>query len=277
MKTMGVRRVSTADKIDEEIRRNGFSIIRGVFKPGFVEAVKMAGLQIFFRQQESFKKRSQELKLHPVDASNPLNSIGDVGICRAPFVDSPLFRDQMLLNLAYLSRIKTHLDDEFVLYSQVMAISNPPPAEGITQTGWHREIFYQHFTCSRVIAFQVLVILDDFNQKTGGTAFLPGSHLWEEFPCQDYVSANEVQPELEPGDVVLMNSFVYHRAGQNLCLPNRSLVTNTFVRPFIASQFDYVRMTQELHLTAEMKQILGYKWRNDKTMTEWRLDRLSRL
>ena len=113
MKTMGVRRVSTADKIDEEIRRNGFSIIRGVFKPGFVEAVKMAGLEIFFRQQESFKKRSQELKLHPVDASNPLNSIGDVGICRA-LRRSSLFRDQMLLNPAYLNRIKTHLDDEFV-------------------------------------------------------------------------------------------------------------------------------------------------------------------
>ena len=183
-----------------------FRLLRGVFKPGFVEAVKKAGLEIF-RQQESFKKRSQELKLHPVDASNPLNSIGDVGICRAPFVDSSLFRDQMLLNPAYLSRIKTHLDDEFVFVFMGHGYQQPTASRGITQTGWHRGIFYQHFTCSRVIAFQVLVILDDFNQKTGGTAFLPGSHLWEEFPCQDYVSANEVQPELEPGDVVLMNQF----------------------------------------------------------------------
>ncbi len=50
------------------------------------------------------------------------------------------------------------------------------------QTGWHRDLNYQHWVPSKPLAVSALVCLEDFNVETGGTAFLPSSHKFEAFP-----------------------------------------------------------------------------------------------
>ena len=193
---------------------------------------------------------------------------GDIGIYRSLFsIDYKHFGvDFLFPNEEIKELVKWCLDDEFKLYSQVMAVSSP--TSKLHQSKWHREIFYQHLTTSRPLAVQTLVILDDFNERTGGTLILPGSHLFETFPGDEFASLHQMQPELEPGDVLLLNSFLYHRSGVNKELIDRTLITNTFVRPFMDAQFDYTRMVNS-DLDDFEREIFSFRWNSHHTLQEW--------
>lgn len=252
--TFGVREKFEGDLHIENIRRKGITILKNVLSQQQVNELRQE-LERILIQQESAHSFS-------------LEDINDSGIVRAPFLESAIFTDYVLSNTVAKKYIDFFLDGEYRLYSQVAAISKPE--KQLYQRHWHREINYQHFTSSRALAIQSLFILDEFNNETGGTYFLPGSHLFEEFPSKDYVNENRVQPIMHPGDVVIMNSMVYHRSGINNSDNSRALVTNTFVRPFIASQFDYTKNLDEKQLNDFQKMIFGFRWNNNLSMQEWR-------
>lgn len=122
-----------------------------------------------------------------------------------------------------------------------------------------------------------MFILDPFNEKTGGTYFLPGSHLFEKFPSDHYVFENEIQPELDAGDVVLMNSFLYHRAGLNTSSSTRALITTTYTRPSFAAMFNRLSSFDARDLSEREKEILGYRWNYNQKMVDWRKSRINGL
>ena len=176
------------------------------------------------------------------------------------------------MNKTVLQHLDVLLDKHYTLYSQVGVISRPKTE--LYQTAWHREIQYQHYTSSRPLAIQSLFILDEFNEETGGTFFLPGSHLFEKFPSDNFVLENQIQPKLSEGDVVLLNSMVYHKAGVNTSLNDRLLITTTYTRPGLSSMFDYKRMIGPEGLSEKEQELLGYRWNYSQTMVEWRISRI---
>lgn len=256
MKTLGVREKSAKDLWREEIERDGFTIIRGCLS----------------RSEVSELKRIAESHISSLSAGerDSAAKIGDQGAHRALFCKYQEFLD-ILKNGTVKPMLDFFLDDEYQLYSQVLAVSSP--GKQLNAAGWHRELFYQHFVTSRPLAMQSIFVLDTFNSDTGGTLFLPGSHLFEDFPSEIYVESHSVQPELEAGDCVVMNSMVYHRSGENRVLTNRALVTNTFVRPFISTQFDYTRMIDK-PADEFGSQLFGFRWNSNITLEEWRTAKL---
>ena len=44
-------------------------------------------------------------------------------------------------------------------------------------------------------------ILDDFNQTSGGTRFVPGSHKFKRFAKNEFKYSNEVYPDAPKGSV----------------------------------------------------------------------------
>lgn len=197
----------------------------------------------------------------------------DDGIARSLFAYDQIFLKQILMNPILLKYIDLLLDNSFTLFSQVGVFSEP--GKELHQTAWHREIQYQHFTASRPMGVQTLFILDPFNEETGGTFFLPGSHLFEEFPSDDYVSENSIQPILGPGDVILSNPMLYHKAGFNRSSNNRLLITNTFTRPMFTRHFDYTKMIDPKFLSDKEREVLGFRWNYSETMLQWRQNRIA--
>ena len=56
------------------------------------------------------------------------------------------------------------------------------------------------------------------------------------------------------------------------------LLTNTFVRPILAQQFEYRRMIDNPEkLSLKEKEILGFRWNYSLTPKEWRLARVKKL
>ena len=252
MKTLGVREKSAKDVRYEEIEREGFTIIRGCLSQTEVSLLKSIA-----------ETHISSLSAEELDVAA---RIGDQGAHRALFCRYKEFLD-LLKNSTVKTLVDFFLDHEYQLYSQVLAVSSPD--EQLNAAGWHRELFYQHFVASRPIAMQSIFVLDTFNSDTGGTLFLPGSHLFEDFPSEAYVDEHSVQPVLEAGDCVVMNSMVYHRSGENRVLANRSLVTNTFVRPFVSTQFDYTRMIEKPEDDFSSR-LFGFRWISNVTLDEWR-------
>ncbi|NUU03118.1 phytanoyl-CoA dioxygenase family protein [Herbaspirillum robiniae] len=96
-----------------------------------------------------------------------------------------------------------------------------------TATGWHRDIRYWSFPRNELIS--VWLALGTETPENGALKFIPGSHLLQLQPEQmdelDFlrpeVPANQplfdqgVSPSLEPGDVVLFHSGLFHAAGRN--------------------------------------------------------------
>lgn len=100
------------------------------------------------------------------------------------------------------------------------------PAFG-TATGWHRDIRYWSFPRNELIS--VWLALGAETPENGALKFIPGSHKLKLQPEQmdelDFlrpdVAANQalfaqgIALSLEPGDVVLFHSGLFHAAGRN--------------------------------------------------------------
>jgi ectoine hydroxylase-related dioxygenase (phytanoyl-CoA dioxygenase family) len=252
------------DAVLESFVRKGFSIIKNVLDIDQVASIKKNLYDIYNTQCQE------------VGGEEKLIAINEKNVVRSMFTYDNLFLNEVLLNNKLEPYVKVLLDGSYTLYSQVGIISEPQ--NELYQTRWHREIQYQHFTSSRPIAVQTIFALDSFNSTTGGTFFLPYSHLFDKFPSDAFVLENETQPVLEPGDVVLMNSMLYHRAGFNTSNSDRLLITNTFTRPIFASQYNYKLMMNlfDNNYPLNVREVLGGRWDYSKSMLEWRLERIEK-
>ncbi len=168
------------------------------------------------------------------------------------------------------------LGENVVLLMQNGVINRP--GERQAQARWHRDLNYQHWVCSRPIALSALVCLEDFNPETGGTAFLPGSHLLEAFPSRAIVEQGEVTPVLPRGSVILFNSMVFHRAGVNRSGRMRRAVNHVIGAPILAQQVDIPAMLDRPAPTDPwLAGYLGYRWNPTRDVAAWRRQRIAQI
>ena len=209
---------------------------------------------------------------------------GEVGgeAALASMNDADLARCLLAYDDAYLE-LATHptlttlaravLGENVVLLMQNGVINRPTRQQ--FQTNWHRDLNYQHWVCTRPIALSALVCLEDFNPETGGTAFLPGSHLIEHFPSEAIVAKSEVTPVLPRGSMLVFNSMVFHRAGINRSGRVRRAVNHVIGAPILAQQVDIPAMLDRPPPADPwLAGYLGYRWNPTPDVAAWRRQRI---
>jgi ectoine hydroxylase-related dioxygenase (phytanoyl-CoA dioxygenase family) len=202
-------------------------------------------------------------------------AIKDKYIVRSMLAFDDFFLGPIACNPALLAVIRAVLGQNISLSSQVGILN--PPDDRLYQLAWHRELQYQHFTASRPIALQTLMVIDRFSAASGGTFFVPGSHLHEKFPSDDYVRAHEVQIEAEPGDAVVFNALTYHRAGLNRSGAVRRAINNLYTLPIIQQQINFSRMMGgRFKDDPFLAGLLGYRWDVADSVLAWRSAHLPR-
>jgi hypothetical protein len=122
--------------------------------------------------------------------------INDLDIVRCPLAYDESFLD-MAANAKFIRLVKSLLGDNIVLLMQNGVINRPDRIQ--FQTNWHRDLNYQHWVCSKPIAVSALVCLEDFDQETGGTVFLSGSHKFEQFPSPPFAERAAETPNVPRG------------------------------------------------------------------------------
>ena len=122
----------------------------------------------------------------------------------------------------YLPQVALLLDDPVIYHSDFVVTT--PDHRGVRphiDTPYRFESFSDE---TDLLGVQCLMPLTDFNQVTGGTAFVPGSHNenWDIKKCyqgeyNDYFLDNYQQPQLTPGEMLFWHPRTLHSA-----MPNNS-------------------------------------------------------
>lgn len=196
----------------------------------------------------------------------------------------PLAYDEFFLKLAYnktiINLIEKSLGANFVLLMQNAIINRPLKKQ--YQARWHRDLNYQHWTSTQPLAFNFLIMLDDFKVENGCTWVLPGTHLRSEFPSERYVVENEVPIVGKAGSVAVLDAMLYHRAGRNITKDSiRRGLNHVVGLPMLAQQIDIPNFIKESRGASYERDdflsgYLGYKWNPAKNCVDWRKKRVKK-
>ena len=245
----------------KSIIENGFTVLKNQISIDDIELLKRSSEEIYNEQIESFGK--ERLKV-----------IGELDMVRAPFLSNNLF-DQLILNEQIERILKSILGEKYILHLQNVIINRSRNSHH--QSAWHRDIPYQNYTLSQPISLSVFYALSPFTTETGGTKLLPKSHHLESFPEDDFVEVNFQQPLLNPGDVLIFDSWVYHCAGQNISDIDRYGVNHVFTAPFMKQQIDFPKLVKQRNFSPRLKDLMGSEFEVAKDVNAFREKRFRKL
>ena len=126
----------------------------------------------------------------------------------------------------------------------------------------------------------VIFALDPFTAETGGTLYLPGSHLSPELPTDERFFQDAVQAICNPGDMILFHARLVHAAGVNRTARTRHALTLNVCRSFMRQRFDFPRLlAPELlnRLGEQGRRFVGMNVRMPTSLEEFYLPESERL
>lgn len=245
----------------ENIARRGFTVLKGVFSEEKCKYYTDKVEEIYAVQERSFGREN-------------LDKINELDISRMLFAYDDAFLD-LITNEKTLEIVRGVLGENFILQLQNGIINRNKLIHH--QTSWHRDIPYQEYTTSRPVSMNVFFCMSPFNAKTGGTVFLPYSHLFPKAPSIEFLNENLIQPELNAGDVVIFDSWVYHKAGNNTSDIIRYGINHVYTTPILKQQINIPNMLEgRFSDDPQLAKILGYTFNIKNSVDEYRSSRLNR-
>lgn len=251
---------SQDDLLVEEYTANGFAVISDVLNTDHLVRYNELAEEVYAAQREEFGAES-------------LAAIKDLDMARAALAYADEFLD-LVFHDRTIPIVEKILGTYYILSLQNCIINRP----GIEhhQSSWHRDLPYQEFTSSKPLGVNIFYCLCDFNEHTGGTIVLPGSHRLDKFPTNAFVEKHEFQVEAPAGSAILFDPMLFHRAGTNKSTIVRRGVNHLYTRAFIKQQINLPRLLagKSAQLTHSQKQVLGFGCDVPDSVVEWRRTRL---
>jgi ectoine hydroxylase-related dioxygenase (phytanoyl-CoA dioxygenase family) len=245
----------------ESIKRKGFTVLKGILSLDECDKYSKELEKVYEKQEISFGKEN-------------LEKIQELDVARMPFAYDKSFLGLITEEKA-LELVREILGENFILQLQNGVINRNNKEHH--QSSWHRDIPYQEYTTSDPISVNVFYCLSPFNNETGGTYFLPYSHLFSKAPSLTFFKENMLQPNLNAGDVIVFDSWVYHKAGYNSSDIVRYGINHVFTLPILKQQIDIPKMLGENYTDNQLlNKILGYTFDVKESVEAYRNNRLSK-
>ncbi len=206
----------------EEIKRYGYTILDSRLSEARLDLIEKK----IERCLATYEERHTLAFLESIDEHNTI---------RAPFLLDPVFLE-ICFNERLMDLISLVMGDNFIVNQQNVVIN--PSRERYSQSLWHRDLPYQHFTSSRPLAINALFCINDFTLSNGCTRLLPSSHLFESFPSERFIEKNQRPVEAVRGSFLVLDSMTYHSGSQNNSEADRIGVNNVFSIPLIKRQIE---------------------------------------
>lgn len=140
----------------------------------------------------------------------------------------------------------------------------------------HRDI--RTFSGGIPLMLNTLIMLDDFTKNNGATWLMEFEYgrALEEKPSEIQFMDRAFQITGKAGDLVVWNSNMWHRAGENSTDKPRRSLTPEFSKPFMKQGFDYPRAVNKPR-AEYLQQILGFNALVPDSLNDWYQPRESRL
>ena len=265
LRTYGIREFAEDKSIfglqSEELAIQGFTVIPAIL--GTIDLLRVRDLI----------DSTYEIQRKEIDETE-LARIGEADIVRCPLSYDDAFLE-IAANTQILALVRQILGTNVVLMTQ-NAIINRPHDQNF-QAAWHRDLNYQHFTSSRPLAISALYCIDDFSVETGGTHILPGSHKIESFPTVQYAERHALSLTADAGSVLVFDSMIFHRTGDNRSDGTRRAVNHVYTLPIIQQQISLPdALGERTFLDPDLRTLFGYTFQPPKSSDDWRRQKLGR-
>jgi ectoine hydroxylase-related dioxygenase (phytanoyl-CoA dioxygenase family) len=233
-----------------EIQEQGFTILRDVLGPAKVKAIRERVRQI---------ERATLQDLLPGEREDETSFLRTAGLLRIDplFWEVPIQADvnqvlDAVLGANFLLSTFSGID----LKPDQATIQPLHPDDALIPLGRPHE---------RPIGCTAMFVITPFNAHTGGTRLLPGSHrdsldlLWSQ---DEDKLAQVIQPELDPGDVLLFDHALFHGAADNHSDEWRLGLQVSYhagwIRPY-TNWFRSIPAEEAARFPEELTDLLGYK------------------
>jgi ectoine hydroxylase-related dioxygenase (phytanoyl-CoA dioxygenase family) len=237
----------------------GYSIVTNVFDRPFLAET-----------QE--KMYSAQAKIEAEIGKERLKTAGELGVLRLMMKYEPFFlkflENPQLLSIVDATLTNTailHLQNGFVLPS--FAKTNTPE---VFQNKFHQD--FKRVFNGYLASINILISVTEFNEETGGTMVVPGTHQKHETPSVAFMEANAMPVTAPPGSMIIFDSTLWHAAGRNVSGKDRLGINHQFTRSFFKQQVDYVRALGDEQVQAQVdrtQQILGWYTRVVTSLDEY--------
>ena len=159
---------------------------------------------------ENYKKQYDLYKLSPEFDRTP-SHLTEVNFK----IDNPL--SNLLYEIEFKNLIKNFFDGNVGVYNIRIVKKD---REDVMPVFLHQDIGYQYGSFNR---YSLFVPLTNCHKDNGGLTFIPGTHkfgfLGDAGEINEKIippSLVQLTPEIMPGDVVVMDSCLWHKSGPNL-------------------------------------------------------------
>ncbi|BFM08412.1 phytanoyl-CoA dioxygenase family protein [Halioxenophilus aromaticivorans] len=154
--------------------------------------------------------------------------------------------DQFYQNEKILALVKYLIGDDFKLSSMNLR----DPQKGIKNQDMHSDYPWA-VRGEKYYACNALWLLDDMTEESGATRVICGSHKWGGLPYQGMANVKDNHPdeilvEAKAGDVLFVNSHVWHGGTAKHSDSKRAIIQSFFVhRAHVPQQFHRFQLTSE--------------------------------
>ena len=255
---LGIKRTKVSDEFEcnlESLNRLGYFLLPSVFSTEELGEIRQKMDQIWDNQ----------LKQYGVEL---LGEIGDEGQIRAMMLEDEKFF-ALILNPKIFQYVAAVIGETAILHLQNGIVLFPSKKHN--QARFHKD-FPKDFLSSKLLSLNAFVLIDDFDETTGGTWLVPGSHKFEEMPSDEFLEKNEVQVVEKAGSVLIFDSLLWHRSGENRSDGVRRGINHQYTRPFIKQQLNYQELLKgRVDLESKLAQVLGFWSVPPKSLEEFRV------
>ena len=250
---------------------------------GCVEQIKIQGYTILnnvlSEQQANFYAalldKVYATQCEEVGGEGNLTKTGELGVARN-LVDYKREFSDLISHADVLSILIKLMGNYFTLMYQSGIINTPHVKK--YPSNWHRDLIHQNFTSSKPLAVTVIFCIDDFTLENGGTVLIPFSHKLESVPSAAYLESNQLKTVAKKGSILIADSMLLHKTGDNISNAIRRAIVNVYALPFINQPFYFAHKTIE-GIPAEqqglMYKLLGFMTRPQPSLVDYRKNRLS--
>jgi ectoine hydroxylase-related dioxygenase (phytanoyl-CoA dioxygenase family) len=222
----------------EQVTRDGWTVLQGQLSPSSCAAMRDAVSTVYRAELEEFGGPSN------------MATIADEGVSRSPFLRDDRFVEP--IRLPDVLAVARHFFGPVVQMNLQRVVINEPGSRRGTGI-WHRDHSYQTFTTSRPVSLTALAMIDGSAKANGAPSVLTGSHRFENFPSFDYARERAAPLLCGIGDVVLIDSALFHRTEVNPGPHTRHTVVTIYTVPMIRQNVNYPRL-------------LGGRWADDPVL-----------
>jgi len=166
-------------------------------------------------------------------------------------VQNPLVLDAVKATLTGATSFHLHL-------TQVIAIGPGEPAQLIHRDQWAFDFF--PFPKGYEVQCNTIWALSDFNEKTGATRVIPGSHRYDD--GLKFQESDTEPAEMAAGSVLFYTGAIYHGGGANRSDETRYGLNITYARSWLRQEENqYLSVPQEIarDLPEPLLRLIGYQ------------------